>query len=209
MFVMTLNKKSIKKIFIGLGCFVLLGVITIAAATLANNTTEAAATGTTAKSTEDMKAYLAGFGIEANIATANVTKVSVPKKWDNDFIAFNEVLVKSGFNLDKFKGKNVDKWVIEATNKSSEGKTAYAILLVRDDKIIGGYLMYQPSGEVMPLNSGDQPETTAQTQTEQTDQQQDTETQTQDTATMQDTTQQVLADNDAQQVIAESDFPTE
>ena len=154
MFVLTLNKKSIKKICIVLGCAVMLGAATYTVATLTRDTSEeVAAKGNVVKSTEDMADYLLGYGIEAEVATAKVAKVSVPKKFDEDFIAFNEVLIASGFDLEKYKNKNADKWMMEAVNKSQEGNTTYAVLLVREDKVIGGYLLTQPSGEVAPLVS--------------------------------------------------------
>ncbi|MEG2054288.1 MAG: DUF4830 domain-containing protein, partial [Oscillospiraceae bacterium] len=122
MFVMTLNKKAVKKIVVVFGCAVLMGAVMLTVAKISSPGREVAAAGkvdgstTTVKSTEDMANFLLGYGIETKLATANVSKVSVPKKWDDDFIAFNEVIAKSGFDLSRLKGKTIEKWVIESPN---------------------------------------------------------------------------------------------
>ena len=54
-------------------------------------------------------------------------------------------------DLAKHKGKLVEKWVLQSPNRTVEDQTAYAVLLVRNAKVIGGYLLYQPSGEVLSL----------------------------------------------------------
>lgn len=155
MLVITLNRKSIKKIAVTAVGAVALAAVAFTASAFLNRSQPAAANGNTVKSTEDMAGFFLGYGIEVNIATAQVSKVNVPKHFDDDFEAFNRVIIESGFDLSRLKGKNIDKWIMEAPSRSQEGETAYAILLVREDKVVGAYLMYQPSGEVTPLKSTD------------------------------------------------------
>ena len=136
-----------------LGCAVILcgvvvgvnGVVTGARATAA------AASGNTVKSAEDMANFLLGYGVEVDVGTAQVLQVTIPKKFDSSFKAFNEVIQACGMDLGKYKGKVVEKWVLQSPNRTVENQTAYAVLLVKNAKVIGGYLLYQPSGEVLSL----------------------------------------------------------
>lgn len=154
MLVITLNKKSIKKMAVTAVGVIALAAVAFSAASFFNRSVPAAANGSTVKGTEDMASFFLGYGIEVNIATAQVSKVNIPKKFDEDFEAFNKIIIDSGFDLSRLKGKNIDKWIMEAPNRCEGGETAYAVLLVREDKVVGAYLLYQPSGEVKPLKGG-------------------------------------------------------
>ena len=98
-----------------------------------------------------MADFLLGYGVEADVSTAQVLQVTIPRKFDSSFRAFNEVIQSCGMDLTRYKGKMVEKWVLQSPNRTVEDQTAYAVLLVKDAKVIGGYLLYQPSGEVLGL----------------------------------------------------------
>ena len=100
---------------------------------------------------EDVKAFLAGYGLEVDPTTAEVTAVKVPRKWDDSFKAFHEVIQKSGLDLKKCKGKEVDKWVVPIPAQSNETVKTYAVVLVYKNEPKGAYLLEKPSGEVKPL----------------------------------------------------------
>ena len=160
MFVMTMNKNGLKKVAVAAGCAVLLAVcgLTVTGAqgeevheTSATGTAVVEAKNVKVKDTDDMITFLLSYGIEADIASAKLDKVQVPKLWDSSFVAFNEVIKESGLDLSKNKGKMVEKWEFIAPNRAEQGQTGYAILLVRKDKVVGGYTIQRPSGEVMPL----------------------------------------------------------
>lgn len=154
MFVFTMNKRGLKKAAVVVGCAAVLA-LSAAAVGSAIGGTQAAGLSSTQKvelnSTNDMLVYLTSMGIEADLSSAKVDKVKIPKKWDDDFAAFNEVIIQGGLDLSGYKNKTVEKWDFIATNRSNEDQTVSAILLVYKEKLIGAYLISQPSGDVQPL----------------------------------------------------------
>ncbi|MDO5601850.1 MAG: DUF4830 domain-containing protein [Oscillospiraceae bacterium] len=154
MFVVTMNRKTLRKVVVVAVC----AVITVAAAFAAVGVSQAVSAAATpaensVQNTDEMVEFLLGYGVEADAGSAEVTKVRIPKKFDDDFKAFNEVIKTSGMDLEKYRGKEADKWVLEAPNKTVESEKAYAVLLVRSDKVIGAYLIFQPSGNVEALSA--------------------------------------------------------
>lgn len=155
MFMVTVHKGSLRRFAAMLGCAAVLCAVLLGINSLADGAraTAAAAAGDTVKSAEDMANYLLGYGVEVDVGTAQVLQVTIPKKFDKSFQAFNEVIQDSGMDLAKYKGKLAEKWVLQSPNRTVENQTAYAVLLVRNSKVIGGYLLYQPSGEVISLRA--------------------------------------------------------
>lgn len=164
MFVFTMNKNGLKKAAVVVGCAALLvlSAVVVSGAVKKGDAKTTALTGTSdtakpgkikVKTTDDMVTYLVSMGVEADISTAKVDKVKVPKKWDDSFVAFNEVIKQSGLDLSKYKGKTVEKWDFVAPNKSTETDTVSAILLVYKKQVIGAYLIGRPSGEVSALTA--------------------------------------------------------
>ena len=153
MFMVTVHKNNWRRFFAMLGCAVVLSGVFLGINGLADGAraAEAAADGKTVKSAEDMVNFLLGYGVEADVSTAQVLQVTIPKKFDESFKAFNEVIQDCGMDLTGYKGKLVEKWVLQCPNRTVEDQTAYAVLLVRNARVIGGYLLYQPSGEVLSL----------------------------------------------------------
>lgn len=153
MFMVTVHKNSWKRALAVLGCAVILCGVVLGINGLVDGAraTAAAASGNTVKSTEDMANFLLGYGVEVDVGTAQVLQVTIPKKFDDSFKAFNEVIQACGMDLSQYKGKMVEKWVLQSPNRTVENQTAYAVLLVKNAKVIGGYLLYQPSGEVISL----------------------------------------------------------
>ena len=163
MFVLTMNKNGLKKAAAAVCCAALIGLGALAADGMAGDpAAQAAALGgisknVKVKSTDDMVTFLLSYGVEADLVSAKVEKVRVPKEWDENFEAFNEVIRQSGLDLAKSRGKTVEKWEFVAPNRSTGQDTAYAILLVRKNKVVGGYILNRPSGEVQPLAQQDTP----------------------------------------------------
>ena len=154
MFVFTMNKRGLKKAAVAIGCTAVLALCAAAVGSAIGGT-QAAGLNTAQKveldSTNDMLTYLTSMGIEADLSSAKVDKVKIPKKWDDDFAAFNEVILQGGLDLSGYKNKTVEKWDFIATNRSDEEQTVSAILLVYKEKLIGAYLISRPSGDVQPL----------------------------------------------------------
>ena len=62
---------------------------------------------TTIENTQDIGTYFTGYGFEVDLSTAAVDKVKIPKKWDDSFAAFNQIVQESGLDLADYKGKVV------------------------------------------------------------------------------------------------------
>ena len=154
MFVFTMNKRGLKKAAVTVGCAAVLALSAVAVGGAISDT-RAASLSSTQKvefsSTNEMLTYLTSMGIEADLSSAKVDQVRIPKKWDDDFAAFNEVIIEGGLDLSGYKNKKVEKWDFVALNRSDEEQTVSAILLVYKEKLIGAYLISRPSGEVQAL----------------------------------------------------------
>lgn len=154
MFMVTLNRTGLRRA----GAVVLCRVV-LAGAVLAGRFSRAAVTAGAAagaapakiESTQDIAAYFSGFGLEVDPAAITADKVKVPKKWDDSFSAFNEVVAQSGLELTKLKGKTVGKWLAELPALSTGEQTVYGVLLVYNQKAVGAYLLEKPSGNVTGL----------------------------------------------------------
>ena len=76
---------------------------------------------------------------------------AIPKKWDDSFTAFNQVVGESGLTLAVYKGKTVEKWTVLCPARSDGATDTYCVLLVYKAKPVGAYLLEKPSGEVSGL----------------------------------------------------------
>ena len=106
---------------------------------------------TTIENTQDIGTYFTGYGFEVDLSTAAVDKVKIPKKWDDSFTAFNQVVGESGLTLADYKGKTVEKWTVLCPARSDGATDTYCVLLVYKAKPVGAYLLEKPSGEVSGL----------------------------------------------------------
>lgn len=113
----------------------------------------AAASPGTIETTQDIGSYFSGFGYEVDLTTAAVDKVRIPKKWDDSFAAFDQVVGESGGSLARYKGKTVEKWTVLCPARSNGDEDCYGVLLVYKARALGGYLLGKPSGEVRGLVS--------------------------------------------------------
>lgn len=160
MFMVTLSKPGLKK----LGAVALCGVLLAGAVVgvnhwhSANQPLETAAQSAPSKirTTQDIGEFFTARGFQVDLATASVDKVKIPKKWDDSFQAFNQVVAQSGMELEKYKGKTVEKWMVLVPARSEGQNKTYAVLLVHKQKPMGAYLLAQPSGEVTGLEAAAQ-----------------------------------------------------
>ncbi len=157
MFVMTLQKGRLKKIGVALACGAAVLAVAIGVNSVLSNSEEstlevAAIANIEMSSAQDLVTFLQGYGVETDVATATVSAVTVPQKWDESFEAFNEVIKESSLTLEKHKGKQVDKWSLLIPSQSTEESKMYAVVLVHENKAVAAYLLEKPSGEVLPLS---------------------------------------------------------
>ena len=152
MFVVTLNRTRLRQIGVGVMCCAVVVCSALLGRYISNQTvTAAAGTGSKIESAQDIQTWFTGYGIEVDGASISADKVKIPRKWDDSFSAFNEVVGQSGLDLARYKGKTVEKWQALIPAASSGEETRYAVLLVYKKKPVGAYLLAKPSGVVTGL----------------------------------------------------------
>ena len=151
MFVITLSRTSLKKLGLGAMCCALVVCSALLGRYISTRTVTAAASVNKIESAQDIQTWFTGYGLEVDGASITADKVKIPRKWDDSFSAFNEVVAQSGLELTKLKGKTVEKWLAELPALSTGEQTVYGVLLVYNQKAVGAYLLEKPSGNVTGL----------------------------------------------------------
>ena len=98
-----------------------------------------------------LTAYLTGFGLEIDPNSVSVDNVKIPRKWDDSFTAFNDVIKEAGLDLKSARGKDAEKWMALVPAKSDEDTKLYAVAITYKDTPVGAYFLERPSGEVLPM----------------------------------------------------------
>lgn len=152
MFYCTLTKPGLRQAgALALCAVCLCGAVTAAVHFSGEAVTAGAAADPGIETTQDIGTYFTGYGFETDLATAAVDKVKIPKKWDDSFAAFNQVIQESDLDLSGYKGKTVEKWTLLCPQLSTGDQDTYCVLLVYKARAIGAYLLQKPSGEVTGL----------------------------------------------------------
>ena len=147
MFVVTLNRARLRQIGVGAMCCAVVVCSALLGRYISTRTVEAAAgtAGQKAKieTAQDIQTWFTGYGIEVDGASITADKVKIPRKWDDSFSAFNTVVGQSGLDLERYKGKTVEKWQALIPSASSGEESCYGVLLVYKKKPVGAYLLMQ------------------------------------------------------------------
>ena len=157
MFVFTMGKSALRRAGAALLCMACIaGTLTVAGRLTGGKVEASTSVPAEITSTQEIADFFTGFGLEVDQSTAAVDKVKIPRRWDDDFKAFNTVVAESGLSLEKVKGKKVEKWTVLCPGASSGDKTASCVLLLYKKKPVGAYLLSQPGGEVTGLSQAQQ-----------------------------------------------------
>ena len=148
MFVVTLNKTSLKKVGAGALCCALVIFSAFLGRYISTRTVAVAAGVNRIESAQDIQTWFTGYGLDVDGTSITADKVKIPRKWDDSFSAFNGVVQQSGMDLTRYKGKNVEKWTALIPAASSGETSRYGVLLVFRKKVVGAYLLERPSGAV-------------------------------------------------------------
>ena len=152
MFVLTLNRARLRQIGVGAMCCAVVVCSALLGRYISTRTVETAASpGGRIESAQDIQTWFTGYGLEVDGASITADKVKIPRKWDDSFSAFNEVVAQSGFDLSRYKGKTVEKWQALIPSASNGQESCYGVLLVYKKKPVGAYLLAKPSGVVTGL----------------------------------------------------------
>ena len=169
MFVITVNRKKITKIALIAVCVVAVGAagITVKGFFEKDSATAAPAKKTKLATTQEMVDYIAQKGFTADMQTAQVAEVQIPKKFDDSFNSFNEKIKQNdGLNLEKYKGEKVNKWTFDIIGYDDSNTKAVAVLLIRREKLIGAYILEKPDGIAKPMLKQNQDSALEQTSAE-------------------------------------------
>ena len=151
MFVVTLNKTSLKKLGLGAMCCALVVGSALLGRFISNRTVAVSAAVNKIESAQDIQTWFTGYGLDVDGASITADKVKIPRKWDDSFSAFNGVVQQSGMDLARYKGKTVEKWTALIPAASNGDASRYGVLLVYKKKAVGAYLLERPSGVVVGL----------------------------------------------------------
>ena len=152
MFVLTLNRARLRQIGVGAMCCAVVVCSALLGRYFSTRTVETAASpGGRSESAQDIQTWFTGYGLEVDGASITADKVKIPRKWDDSFSAFNEVVAQSGLDLSRYKGKTVEKWQALIPSASNGQESCYGVLLVYKKKPVGAYLLAKPSGVVTGL----------------------------------------------------------
>ena len=151
MFVVTLNKTSLKKMGLGAMCCALVVCSALLGRYISHRTAAVSASANRIESAQDIQTWFTGYGLDVDGASITADKVKIPRKWDDSFSAFNGVVQQSGMDLARYKGKTVEKWTALIPAASGGETSRYGVLLVYRKKAVGAYLLERPSGVVVGL----------------------------------------------------------
>lgn len=82
--------------------------------------------------------FLTDLGWDVTASPAEAAEVKIPKDADEVFDRYNELQKSQGYDLSKYAGKKVMRYVYRINNYPDAKEPVYATLLVYKDRIIGG-----------------------------------------------------------------------
>ncbi|MBQ7338913.1 MAG: DUF4830 domain-containing protein [Clostridia bacterium] len=90
------------------------------------------------KTAEDAAKFLSQFGWEVNLSDVEEVDVTLPSSFDKILTAYNELQMRQGLNLSKYKNKAVVRYTFNVTNYPGVDGPVLANVLVYRNRVIGG-----------------------------------------------------------------------
>ena len=161
MMVMT-AKVDFKKILLALAAVAALILAIVLLVGEGNTATQTAAP---ALSDNDSRVkFLTDFGWDVTTTPTQSSQVKIPTQSSEVFDRYNTLQKSQGYDLSKFAGKNVMRYVYKINNYPGATEPVYATLLVHKNQVIGGDVTdTSAKGHIRPFKM---PEATATTPTE-------------------------------------------
>lgn len=129
-------------------CLVLATALVV---TLGDRAVTAAAEGANVRSSEDRVAYLNRLGWQAAEPPVQTEALMIPETFDESYADYLALQAAQGFDLTKYAGKRIKRYVYDITNYPDPGVSMQAALLVFKNKVIGGQLQSADGSLVLPL----------------------------------------------------------
>ncbi len=148
MVVMTAKLSKGKLITIFLIVAIIIGLlIVLCTGAKQGDTTENA--GALAASNEERVAYLKGLGWEVDPDPVETQEVRVPEQLPEVLARYNELQKSQGFDLSRYSGKTLKRYVYEVINYPDTTDSYFATLLVYQDAVVGGDVSSASQGGLM------------------------------------------------------------
>lgn len=90
------------------------------------------------KTNDDRIAFLKQFGWEVDPDALEETEVVIPEEFDKIFTGYNELQMKQGFDLSKYKRKKLMRYTYKITNYTGYDGVVFANILIKGKKVVGG-----------------------------------------------------------------------
>ena len=103
--------------------------------------TPTAATVTTAVSVvgnDDRVRFLNGFGWDVTTSPTESSQVRIPEKSSEVFDRYNELQKSQGYDLSRYAGQTVMRYVYKVNNYPGATEPVYATVLISKNQVIGG-----------------------------------------------------------------------
>lgn len=89
------------------------------------------------ETSEDRINFLKQYGWDVEPNPRDIQQVTIPIKFDSLYEKYNNLQLKEGLDLEKYKGKTVKKYTYLVSNYEYDG-IVYANLLIYKNRVIGG-----------------------------------------------------------------------
>ncbi len=124
-----------------------------------------ASTAVSVAGNDDRVRFLNGFGWEVTTSPTQSSQVRIPDKTSEVFERYNTLQKSQGYDLSRYAGQTVMRYVYEIKNYPGATEPVYATVLISKNQVIGGDVTdTAPKGVIqsfkMPTGTKTQPEAT-------------------------------------------------
>ena len=145
MMVMT-AKVNLKKVLLALAAVAAL-ILALIALLGGGKSTQTSAP--TASSNDARVKFLTDYGWEVTTSPVESSQVKIPSETSPVFERYNNLQKSQGYDLSKFAGKKVMRYVYKVSNYPGATEPVYATLLIYKNEIIGGDVTDSaPNGQI-------------------------------------------------------------
>ncbi len=81
--------------------------------------------------------FLRGLGWETSDSAINCRKVTIPEEWNDVYTKYNELQLKQGFDLSKYRGKQAEIYTYTVLNYEGRPNNMVANLVICGGKLVG------------------------------------------------------------------------
>lgn len=127
-------------------------IATALIATMEQRSVAASANPSGIRNNEDRVAYLNGLGWQVLDMPVTSEELIIPETFDESYDEYLALQKAQGFDLTKYTGKRIKRYIYTVTNYSDSEQEVHAALLIYKNKIIGGQLQAADGSFVIPLN---------------------------------------------------------